>query len=323
VEPVSARRYQQLVAVTAALLALIVLTGATVRLTKAGLGCSDWPNCHEGQILPGEEDLLGMIEYGNRLLSGIVGLATIATVIGARRLRPKRPDLVPWAWGLIAGSIAQILLGAAVVRLELDPTVVAGHFLLSIVMLWNVLVLWFKSGSRPGPTSPRVDRATIRHGRAVVTLITLVLFVGTLVTGTGPNSGDGRAERLGLEFATIARTHSVLAWLFLAATIGFVINLRRVNFETLPPPNLDPGRLARWLTATAALQGAIGYWQYLTGVPPLLVGFHVAGSVALWIVTVLLYLSLFARRVLDATDAESVADSVDLPVGVIEDVEPV
>ncbi len=324
-ESVSLRRYRHLVAITTLLLGLIVLSGATVRLTKAGLGCTEWPECHDGQLLPADEDLLGKIEYGNRVFSGIIGLFTLAVVIGAWRLRRHRPDLLPWAAGLVAGSVAQVLLGRAVVELQLDPIAVAGHFLLSAVMLWNAVVLWLKVGSTSNRPVPRVRRRLITHSRITVGLISVVLILGTLVTGTGPNSGDSRAERLGLEFSTIARTHSVAAWLFLAAALGLIVGLRREPIERLPSPNLDPVRLGHWLMAVTAAQGAVGYWQYLTGVPPLLVGFHVAGSVVVWSLALLIHLSLFARR--PATDVsrqeESAIESVDVAAGVVVDVEPV
>lgn len=300
-------RYRRIVALTAALLALIVVTGAAVRLTEAGLGCSDWPNCHEGDLLPEQEDLLGLIEYGNRLLSGIVGLATLATAVLAHRLRPRRPDLVPWAWGLVAGSAAQVLLGMAVVQLELDPIAVAGHFLLSMVMLWNVVVLWLKSGSDPdAAVTPRFDLGTINHGRVLLAFISLVVVVGTMVTGTGPNSGDSRAERLGFEFTTIARTHGFLAWVFLISAVALAVRLNRLTVPAVGPPNGNPARLVRLLVYASVAQGAIGYWQYLTGVPPLLVEVHVAGSVVLWILSLLTYFALFARLGADQVDNVSV-----------------
>ena len=299
---VSLPRYRRVVAATTALLALIVLTGAGVRLTQAGLGCSDWPNCKEGKLLPEQEDLLGNIEYGNRMLSGIVGLGTVAVAILAHRVRPRRQDLVRWAWPLAAGSAAQMLLGMLVVRLELDPIAVAGHFLLSLVMIWNAIVLWLKSGSQPGPARPRFDPAVINHGRVMTALITLVVVVGTLVTGTGPNSGDSRAERLGFDFTTIARSHSVLAWLFLAAVLALAVRLNKERLQAPDGLNLNPYRLSRITLYVAVAQGLVGYWQYLSGVPPLLVELHVFGSVALWMLALLTYLGLFARPTnIDAT----------------------
>lgn len=330
-ETVSLRRYRHLVGVTTALLGLIILSGATVRLTKAGLGCTEWPECHDGQLLPSEQDLLGKIEYGNRVFSGIIGLFTLAVAIGAWRLRRRlggpRPDLLPWALGLIAGSVAQILLGRAVVVLELDPVAVAGHFLLSAVMVWNAIVLWLKAGSLPSRALPRVAPSLLQHGRVMVGLVTVVLVLGTLVTGTGPNSGDGRAERLGLEFSTIARAHSVAVWCFLVSALWLAVRLRATSIERLDGPNLDPAQLSRWLLATTVAQGAVGYWQYLTGVPPVLVWFHILGSVAVWSLALLLHLSLFARRSAgrDPAVGSGGADdrSVDVAADVVVDVQTV
>jgi len=292
---VSLARYRQLVAVTTILLALIVLTGAAVRLTEAGLGCSDWPNCHEGELLPEQEDLLGLIEYGNRMLSGLVGLATLAVALAAHRVQPRRRDLIPWAWGLVAGSAAQMLLGMAVVRLNLDPIAVAGHFLLSIVMVWNAVVLWLKAGSAPRAPEPLYGGVFTTHARIMVGLMSLVLVIGTMVTGTGPNSGDSRAERLGFDFTAIARTHSVLAWLFVLVVLTLALRLRNEVVKPLSAPNMNPVKLSRFVLYAAVGQGLIGYWQYLTGVPPLLVEFHVLGSVVLWILSLLTYFALFAR----------------------------
>ncbi len=325
------RRYRQLVAVTTVLLGLIVVSGATVRLTKAGLGCTEWPECHDGQLLPSDEDLLGKIEYGNRVFSGIIGLFTLAVAIGAWRLRRRlgdpRPDLLPWALGLIAGSVAQILLGRAVVVLELDPIAVAGHYLLSAVMVWNAIVLWLKAGSQRGPASPRVVASIVNHSRVMVGLACAVLVLGTLVTGTGPNSGDSRADRLGLDFVAVARSHSLTVWCFLLTAVWLAARLRGTTIERLPRPNLDPGRLMSWLLVAIVLQGAVGYWQYLTGVPPTIVWFHILGSVTVWALALLVHLSLFARRPAAAHEdraggsAESL--SVDVATDVVIDVEPV
>lgn len=340
-ETVSLRRFRRLVAVTSVLLGLIVVSGATVRLTKAGLGCTEWPECHDGQLLPSEQDLLGKIEYGNRVFSGIIGLFTLAVALGAwrlrRRVRNPRPDLLPWALGLIAGSVAQILLGRAVVVLELDPIAVAGHFLLSAVMLWNAIVLWLKAGTEPGRATPRTGPSMVLHSRLMVALVSLVLILGTLVTGTGPNSGDSRAERLGLDFTTIARLHSVTVWCFLLTTLWLSVRLQRSVVERLPGPNLDPLPISRWLLVASVAQGAVGYWQYLSGVPPVLVWFHILGSVTVWGLALILHLSLFARRPATVETAAGperstaaspgsetpVSKSVDAAADVVVDVEPV
>lgn len=315
----SPNSYQRLVLWVGGLLALIVLTGAGVRLAEAGLGCEDWPNCNQGQLAPGIS-LPAWIEFGNRLLSGLVGLGCVAAVWGAYRRLPRRRDLIVLAWGLVAGSGAQILLGRFIIVMDLHPIAVGGHFLLSMVMLWNVVVLWIRSGSDKAPiTEPAVDRRLMTHGRALVGLAGLVVVLGVAVTGTGPNSGDSRAERLAFDFTTIARTHAVAVWLFLAVLMAFAVTVVRlradgVSLPSLPVqagPAMTADRLVRWLVLLVVAQGAVGYIQYLNGVPPLLVELHVLGSIAVWIVTLLTYLSLYGRR------------SGDVPAGVEEAVQTV
>ncbi len=178
--------------------------------------------------------------------------------------------------------MAQILLGRAVVVLELDPIAVAGHFLLSAVMVWNTIVLWLKAGARPnGHLHGSARRSCSTAG--LVGLVSLVLVVGTLVTGTGPNSGDSRAERLGLDFETIARTHSVTVWCFVLTALWLSGSATghpgRATIRSEPRPG--PARPL----AAGGLRGpgrAPGYWQYLAGVPPVLVWFHILGSVTVW-----------------------------------------
>ena len=85
---ISPQRYAQVAAVALGALALIVLTGAGVRLTGSGLGCPDWPKCYGGTAPPLESH--AVIEYGNRLLTGFVGFAVIAASVLAWFRRPFR-----------------------------------------------------------------------------------------------------------------------------------------------------------------------------------------------------------------------------------------
>ena len=312
-------RYRRVVAVALLALAVIVLTGAAVRLTEAGLGCENWPACTEERFVP-EFELHPWIEFGNRLISGVVAAAVIAAALAAYRRRPRRDDLIPWAWGLVAGVAAQIVLGGVTVRLDLHPAVVGMHFLLSMVLLWNAVVLWVLAGTadpasdsatsdsttsdntasstlaivevaeRIGPV--RIPGSGLANGRLLLALGTAVLIAGTLVTGTGPNSGDSRAERLGFDLVTIARVHAVLVWCFVATLVVLTLRLRAA-------PRTDGAerafRIARFLVAVAVAQGAVGYWQFATGVPPALVAVHILGAVVVWCTTILLYLRLRHR----------------------------
>ncbi|MDP9419947.1 MAG: COX15/CtaA family protein, partial [Actinomycetota bacterium] len=132
-------------------LGFIVVTGAAVRLTGSGLGCTDWPTCEQGRLAPSEiTDAPAMIEFANRLVTGLVSVAVILAVAGALRRVPRRRDLVWLAAGLVAGVLAQIVLGGLVVLFELSPRLVMGHFLLSMVILWNATVLHHRAARPDG-----------------------------------------------------------------------------------------------------------------------------------------------------------------------------
>jgi cytochrome c oxidase assembly protein subunit 15 len=288
------------VAVAGASLAGIVLTGGAVRLTQAGLGCENWPACTDERLVP-EWSFHPWMEFGNRLLSGVVSAAVAAAVLTAYRRRPRRADLIWWSWGLVAGVLAQIVIGGVTVLADLHPALVGLHYAASIVLLWNVVVLWVRAGSGGTEATAPVDTGDLWISRLMVALAIAVLTVGTLVTGTGPNSGDARAERLQLDLTTITRVHSTLVWVLLATVVVLVIRLRR--------DHPAPARLGRWLIATMVAQGAVGYLQFALGVPPLPVAFHMAGSVAVWVLVLLVHLSLWARSPIEADPAEA-EDSV-------------
>jgi cytochrome c oxidase assembly protein subunit 15 len=289
---VSPARYRRLVVVAGASLAAIVGTGAAVRLTRAGLGCENWPSCSDDRFVP-EWQFHPWIEFGNRLVSGVVALAVAVAVLAAYRRRPRRTDLVRGAWGLVAGVAAQVVLGGVTVLVDLHPLVVAAHFLLSMILLWNVVALWVRAGSGPGPARARVAPSLVDHGRALVALAGAVLVTGTVVTGTGPHGGDSRAERLSLDLQTVARVHTGTVWLLTLTTVVLALRLGRAH----------PGRFrrARWLVAALVAQGAVGYAQYSLGVPAGLVQVHVLGSIVVFCLALLVHLDMFERPPLDGS----------------------
>ncbi len=286
---ISPERYQRVVVIATLLLAGIILTGAAVRLTGSGLGCEDWPTCSEDRLVP-ELGFHAWIEFGNRLLSGAVGFGVGAAVLFAYRRTPRRPDLILWAWGLVAGVIAQILLGGATVLVDLHPLFVAAHFLLSIVLLWNALIVLDRNRSAEGPSRPLVDQRTVQVSRIAVAWAVVVMMIGTLVTGTGPHSGDPDVDRLPFELRSIVEVHSVAAWLCVALVLILVVRLQRQT-----TPNQDLSRLASLSLGALLLQGAVGYLQYFTGVPAGLVELHVFGSVVVFVVLLWTHLSIFSR----------------------------
>ena len=257
-------------------LTAIVVTGASVRLTGSGLGCTDWPNCEEDQFVASLE-YHAMIEFVNRLVTGVVAVAVILAVLGSLRRVPKRRDLVGWSLGLVAGVIAQVILGALLVKTELDPRFTMGHFLLSMVLLWNAVVLLEKAkrdepsaGSRPGVTV---------WTRLVFVASAVLLVTGTIVTGSGPHSGSDEPEvaaRLPFLVRDVTRVHSITAITVLALVLWTV---RQAHLTGAHDRREDAMRVMSLLVA----QGAVGYWQYFTGVPVLLVGLHITLASLTWI----------------------------------------
>jgi cytochrome c oxidase assembly protein subunit 15 len=279
--------YRRITLFAAISLAAIVVTGATVRLSGSGLGCTNWPECSEGRLAPSQfDDAPAMIEFLNRLVTGLVSAAAIVAVLGSMVRRPHRRDLTLLSWGLVAGVLAQIVLGGLVVLFHLSPRLVMGHFVLSMLIVWNAVVLHHRAG-RSGSSVVRVvsERA---HGaaRLVFAAAAIVVLTGTVVTASGPHAGDEQAERLDLVVRDVARIHSIAVWLLLAVVL---VTLRWLRADGAPRQVLDAGQA---LLGAIVLQGLIGYMQYLTGVPVFLVWFHIVGALLVWTAAIRLNLVL-------------------------------
>lgn len=261
-------------------LATIVVTGAAVRLTGSGLGCSDWPTCEQDRFIA-EFEFHPMVEFVNRLFTGVVSIAVVLAVLGSLRRDPYRRDLVNWSWGLVAGVVAQIILGAVTVRLELTPVTVMAHFLVSMILVWNAVILVERADPDPEPRA-RPDLTLRRLIRALTALTVVVLVSGTVVTGAGPHGGDDRADRINVTLQSVARIHSVLVLtlIALALVIAWRIRTREGPLRT---------RLT-WALAAMVAQGAVGYTQYFTGVPAAVVGVHVLGSLVVWVTVLRVHL---------------------------------
>ncbi len=283
---VSPERYVRMAQWALWLNAAIVLTGASVRLTGSGLGCTDWPNCEDDQFVASLE-YHALIEFGNRLFTGAVGFAVIIAVLGSLRRSPRRTSLVWWSLGLVVGVLAQAILGAFVVVTHLAPQMTMAHFLLSMVLLWNGAVLVEKAKapddapSAPALTGPALEAwSRIRHAtRTLVVAGAGLLVTGTIVTGSGPHSGSEdelTADRLPFLVRDVTRIHTVTAMLVLVAV---VVVIRRAQDAGAHEVREHAMRVASLLV----LQGAIGYWQYFAGVPVLLVAIHIVVACVVWI----------------------------------------
>ena len=279
-------------AVAIVALAAIVVTGAAVRLSGSGMGCPTWPSCEDGSLVPrGATGSHGWIEFLNRAFTGAVSVAVVLAVLGALWRVPYRADLTRWATGLVVGVFAQALLGGIVVWLHVAPVAVMGHYLLSAVLVWNAVVLHHKAGEPDVATRPARPRATAelrRLGLALVAVGGVVLVTGTVVTGAGPHGGDEAADRLDLAVSTAARIHGGSVWVFLALTLVTLWIAHRGHAD---PAALQRGRV---LVAVLVAQATIGYVQYFSDVPELLVGAHVLGSVVVWIGVLRFHLGLTA-----------------------------
>lgn len=263
-------------------LCAIIVTGAAVRLTGSGLGCTEWPTCAEGRVVAPLE-YHAMIEFVNRLITGVVSVAVIAAVGGSLLRRPRRRDLTGWSLTLVAGVVAQIVIGAFVVKSDLEYSMVALHFLVSMGLVAAAVVLVERS-SIPDDAAPR---RWPNWARALVGCCVAVLLSGPLVASAGPHPGalEGAAhdggdlvlKRLPIDLVWVARVHTATVWIFVAALAVLAWNERRGDGPLRQ-------RLVDLLAVTVA-QGALGYVQYFTGVPALLVGIHVLGATILWVMT--------------------------------------
>lgn len=283
--------YRRITSLALAALAVIIVSGAAVRLTGSGLGCTDWPNCTEGRLVA-SADYHELIEFVNRVFTGAVSLAVALAVAGSLRRVPYRRDLVWWSLGLVGGVFAQIIIGKYVVEMELVPGVVILHFLVSMVLVWNAVVLHHRASwptdheghARLGPIE--VDPRAHRLVQAVFVGAMAVVVTGTIVTGSGPHGGDENAERLPVLFRSAARVHGSVVLTFLALTVCTLAVLHRTG---------APARVRQAtnrLLIVLVVQGTIGYVQYFTKVPVVLVGLHILGATLLWIAVVQLALSV-------------------------------
>lgn len=274
----------------AALLTLsaIVLTGGAVRLTGSGLGCPTWPRCTESSYAA-ELSFHPLVEFVNRLITVGVGVVVVLALVGAVLRSPRRNDLVWLATGLVAGYAGQAVLGGLTVLFELRPELVMAHFLLSMLLLWDAFVLHARAGALDGSKRPLVRREVTALSRVVTAIAAVVLLLGTVVTGTGPNSGAPAVYRLPFELRSVASLHADVVLLLIGATAVLLVLLHVVE---APPAAQRRGRL---LLAVMAAQALVGFSQYALGLPRLLVGLHIAGATAFWLATLWLAESLYER----------------------------
>ena len=255
----------------------IVVTGGLVRVTGSGLGCPTWPECVDGSITPTVEQAEGFhkyIEFGNRTLTGVVGILALLSVV-AVFLWARRRAMQVAAFAVLGGVVAQAVLGGFTVLLGLHPATVAAHFLLSMVLVVAASYLWFarhESGSAPvplvAPLAARLAWVTCGVGA-------LVLLLGTVVTGSGPHSGDAdEPARFGFDARTVSWLHADVVMLFLGLVVATWLAARLTSTDAVR----GPGRAWLVVLGVSLAQGVIGYVQYFTALPEALVVAHMLGA---------------------------------------------
>jgi cytochrome c oxidase assembly protein subunit 15 len=266
------RAFRRLTLINLALLAVIIVSGAIVRLSDSGLGCSDWPNCNADNFVSvGSRH--EAIEQLNRLFSGLIVVPIALILISAYRRRPRRRDLVQLSSLMLAVYLLNAVLGGISVLVELAWMSVMGHFLLAIGLVGLALTIHKRGGEADAPRTSVVSRNSVVVARAIYLLTIWVLVAGTLVTAAGPHGGDEEARRLSWQITDLARVHAISVDILVGVVLVFAFLVVRER-----APRRVLASVSAALAAMVA-QGILGYVQYAQGIPELLVGFHVAGAV--------------------------------------------
>jgi cytochrome c oxidase assembly protein subunit 15 len=304
---VTPARYRSVAYWTLGSLTLIVLTGAAVRLTGSGLGCPDWPKCYGHPYPPFSTHAL--IEFGNRALSGLVGIMTVAAAVLAFTRKPFRRDLAILSVSLPLGVVAQAVLGGFTVREHLAPGFVMAHYALSMIVLIGAVALAWRAAHEPGAPAPAGDPVGIWSVRALAPLGAVTIFAGTAATAAGPHAGGSpgqRIHRLHFKGADtlnwVIHRHATLGALLGVSVIGVWLLRRRrgASTEVLEPVTI--------LGVLLAAQGLVGSVQYELHLPTDMVWVHVTLATVTWVV--LLWAVAAAGRPAPRLRAPAVGDPV-------------
>lgn len=276
----------------------IVATGGAVRLTGSGLGCPTWPRCTDESFVPHSAlGWHGVIEFGNRMITWLLIVVAIAAWIAI--WRRARVDAVArscrWLVTVVALGIPfQGVIGGITVLTKLNPWIVALHFVLSMALVSGATVLVYRL--RPGAPEPADENSQMRLGRALAWLQYLAtwvtIYLGTVVTGSGPHAGDAEAPRNGLAPDHATQLHADAVFVLVGLAVALAVFTRVYE--------LPAQRAAYTFIGLLALQAAIGIIQYNTGLPIAWVIAHMTGSALMLICATWMILGFRTRPTADA-----------------------
>jgi len=256
----------------------IVVTGGLVRLTGSGLGCPTWPQCVPGSFIPTPHQAQGfhkLIEFGNRSLTGVVGVAALLVIVAVWRWAPGRRALLRISVLPLVGVMLQAILGGITVLTGLNPAIVAAHFIASMVLVSLSAYLLYRVDEGDGAPVALARNEIRSLARVTAGLGVVILLLGTVVTGSGPHSGDANTPRFGFDARTISWLHADAVMLFAGLVVAVLLAVR---LTTTDP---RPRKIWHIVLGVTVLQGLVGYTQYLTGLPEVLVLVHMLGAAML------------------------------------------
>ncbi|WP_326691255.1 MULTISPECIES: COX15/CtaA family protein [unclassified Streptomyces] len=301
----------------------IVLTGGAVRLTGSGLGCETWPKCSsESLTATSEMGIHGAIEFSNRMLTWVLSAAVGWTIIAVRSAKPARRGLSKLAWSQFWLVMSNGVVGGITVLTELNPYTVAGHFLAAMALLTVTALTWMRVREGDTPPRPLVGKPVKKLAAVLVVFSGLLVAAGTVVTGAGPHAGDSsEVPRMPIEVKLAAQTHGAFAWIVIVLTLALWFVLRAVDAPA------GPRRATRTFLLVLLAQGVIGYVQYFTDMPEVLVALHLLGSTVVWVGALRVLMSMRERGLPQTAKATVPAPAVgqersDVPDAAEKPVEP-
>ncbi|MEU9132404.1 COX15/CtaA family protein [Kitasatospora sp. NPDC048540] len=281
---------------------VIVVTGGAVRLTASGLGCTTWPRCTGESLTPTPElGLHGVIEFTNRMLTYVLCGAIAWATLAARCAATWRRGLTRLGWAQFWLVMSNAVIGGITVLTHLNPYVVALHMVAAMALVWVSVLMWERSKEGDGAPRPLVAGPILRLAKVLVLVVGLLVLAGTLVTGAGHHPGssgtmDEPVRRITLDYDRLAQAHADLAFVAVGLTIAVIF-----VFAAVKAPPAARARV-RDLMAVLLLQGLLGFVQYFTDAPELMVGVHMLGAALTWIAALRIPLALRTRA-----DGESAA----------------